>query len=847
MPFSLSDFKAAFGKKPDTAETPRDRLQRLLQTYKPRIDAAVKRGDATAVDLWDKIKNAVAAKDVETAIYALNEAALLLPADASRQDQLQKDFDALDARWKQQPNLPAPLRKEATDLRLAYDKAVFDARYDDAAKHLDVSKKRIASFELARNKFEADWPKLQRSVLGIEARTAGGKPFEGHPKAAELRGTLNKLLRGVADVPAALRGRSDWNYDLVNKDTLPLLTAQADQILQALDAAAPTGTPKAIFEARYATEGKLLEKWETRIKAQPQMAPVLKPAAAAVLKLLDDIRKAAAGADHAAGLALLDKSVDVVLRLRELADAELRAAQARILPKNVMVAKTLERLRKENALAPVQKAVDIAAMEKARGEYVNLDQGADRDLIGALTQYLRHEPIFWQLVSYFEEGPNAAQRQDPKKAGPAYKKLLDDGDRKAFSAAMNNPDANPAALMSVPGARDLLDQMVAGIGSKAASKDDREFLQAAIKARFGLREVTGGEDGKGMSSKALPRLYEVMKDLPESHVLSNELIQSIERQKGVDTSTHNPRTRKIVLKAGESGKRGGNFDDTTLHEVGHGVDAKFGFMTSRGESLPFGGWKQESLETTRRVAGEDLGFYAEFKKKGVSENLLEAYLTAILGGKDPHTLKGQFEVANGSDAKTFVASLDNDPGVQHAAAEYAKLTAKEDTDLQRDIFFAARKKIALKGAERRAIAEAVVKAVSEGAEVKHAIAQATQALTTKEKLPADAVWDEMAQHAATAFSANAYMKPGDSGLWQQGDGGADKYAVNGRVYQEAYRGTWVSYALPARATKVSDYQFRHSMEWFSECYSRYWLGTLSPQHPLAKWLETQKAAAPTKS
>ena len=847
MPFTLSDFKATFGKKSNAAETPKDRLQKLLKDFKPRIDAAVKRGDETAVDLWDKIKTAIADKDVETATYALNEAALLLPADFSRQDQLKKDFQAIDGRWKKQPNLPSRLRKEATDLKIAFESALFDSRYDDAAKHAEASKKLVAAFEVARNKFEADWPKLQRTVVELEARAAGGKLFEGHPQAAELRNTLNKVLRGSAEVLHQLRGRSEWDYESFVKDTLGPLVASADQVRQALVGAAPTGTPKATYEARYATEGKLLEKWETRINAQAQLLPAMRPAATDLLKLLADIQKEAGTADYAAALSLLDESVDVVLRMKTLSEAELRAGQARLEPKNALVAKAIDTHTKAKTLPTVQKVVDIAKMESIRGEIINMDQGADRDFLGVLSKHSQYEPIFWQVVSYFEDGPNALQPQDAKKAGPAYKKLLDDGDRKGFFAAMNKPDANPAALMSVAGAKEVLDRMVNEIGSKAPSKEDREFVQAAMKARFGLKEVTGGEDGKGMSSKALPRLYQVMKDLPDSHVLTNDLIQSIERQKGNDTSTHSAHTKKIVLKAGESGKRGGNFDDTTLHEVGHGVDGKFGFMSSHGESLQFGAWKRETLESARRVAGEDLGFYADFKKKGVSEKLLEAYLKAALTGKDPQTLKGQFEAINASGAKDFIADLSDDPGVKFALAEYTKLKVKDDTDLQRDIFFAARKKIAFREPERRAIGEAVAKAISEGTEFKEAVTQSTDVLTTKEKLPADDVWDDMAQHAAVAFASNVYMKPGDKGLWEQGDSGASKYAVKGRVYQESYQGDWWSYSLTARATKVSNYQFRHPMEWFAECYSRYWLGTLSPQHPLGKWLETQKSASPKKT
>jgi hypothetical protein len=53
----------------------------------------------------------------------------------------------------------------------------------------------------------------------------------------------------------------------------------------------------------------------------------------------------------------------------------------------------------------------------------------------------------------------------------------------------------------------------------------------------------------------------------------------------------------------------------------------------------------------------------------------------------------------------------------------------------------------------------------------------------------------------------------------------------------------VSYLLSARGAKVSDYQFRHRMEWFAECYSRFFLNKLPPSHPLVPWLQEQKDSA----
>ena len=67
---------------------------------------------------------------------------------------------------------------------------------------------------------------------------------------------------------------------------------------------------------------------------------------------------------------------------------------------------------------------------------------------------------------------------------------------------------------------------------------------------------------------------------------------------------------------------------------------------------------------------------------------------------------------------------------------------------------------------------------------------------------------------------------------------AEKIAIKGRVYQEAYDNSWNSYLIAARKEGMTGYQFRAPGEWFSELYAAYHIGKMKPGHPAVSWIET---------
>jgi hypothetical protein len=62
--------------------------------------------------------------------------------------------------------------------------------------------------------------------------------------------------------------------------------------------------------------------------------------------------------------------------------------------------------------------------------------------------------------------------------------------------------------------------------------------------------------------------------------------------------------------------------------------------------------------------------------------------------------------------------------------------------------------------------------------------------------------------------------------------------IGDRIYHEAYKGTWVSYAAAERANGITGYQFRAPAEWFAELFAAYHHKKLKPSHPAIGWLRT---------
>jgi hypothetical protein len=837
MPFGLANFKASFGRKPAPVDTldPKKRYDALLTQVGPKIQGGMKLGHQESLDAWAALKLRVDRKDWHAAADVLQEAQKSVRADIPRARDLTQKLDAAYASAvnKFAPKEPSALKGQHAD----GNKAVSEDRYDDAQAAIQGMKDALAEFDRQKILYES------RAGQAAKARDRIAGWVMAQPADARPGDRLVVAERQIAQLDVAERDR---NYDNANQILDSLLQAASVAGDVAADKPEPT-----LWEERIAASGPQFDAVEQQLAAGGLGKPpvgLLRAPGEAFSGALREARAAAAKGDHATANARL---TDATVEVGKLVDA---ARRERVGRRTNTLNDPVD-YRGWPASAPASLKPRQAALKQAETDMFAALKKADH--LRALEIWLTVQADWEALQPCFVADRDATRKvfqervQKEAKADQAlatrYEQILQSKDPAALRTALLDKGAKPDLLRSIPGGPKMLDDLVRDMGPKVDTPEKRELITLAMKARFDLSEVSGGEDGKGLSSKALPRMYKLLAMLPDEHVTTNDLIKSIERQKGSDTSTYSTTDKKVVLKAGKAGKAGSTFDDTTLHEIGHGVDSKFSFMASNGSALKYGGWRTETLDDIAdTVAGGLLGFYADFK--AVPADLLRRYVRAVLSGTDPKTLQGQFEHVKGGSIGS-PKDMESHPAVVAAAKGHADLKTRNkqsDSDLTRDLFFACAKLI--KDPEpKRAIVTAITKSVAEGAVPADAVKARLEAVTITDPLPSVDLWKQMSTHRAIDFAANVRLNPGDNGLWGQGNSGAGQYAVNGRVYQEAYNDDWVSYALSARATAVCDYQFRHRMEWFAECYSRYFLKTLSPAHPLAAWLATQVKASPSKA
>lgn len=434
--------------------------------------------------------------------------------------------------------------------------------------------------------------------------------------------------------------------------------------------------------------------------------------------------------------------------------------------------------------------------------------------------------------------------------------------KKAMAFVDKDPGMLKALVAKKPAGEKLLDELVESLGGKAkgrAGEGQKAFVKQAIIARYGLEEegLTGI-----LSTKALPRLYKVMGMVPASHTLDNDALKRVERRREGDASVYEPTQKKVTVTCKRTGWNAGSstfdpdsgekskvpeFDAHTLHEIGHAVDAKEKFMDGEeGKKSEHGGWEQELTPegiADKLYADSKFSFASTWESRDCPAAFLKAYLVAAL--------KGNAAKAAGAGKMKDTELLGD------AAIKAAEDAAKELKDKPKPVGADAVAKF--EAAKLKLAKAAVGKSKSKDADVKNLLLQVALLIlggTAKEDAVRQALsefkidatpdgvdWAGLAKDPAVKWCEAIRLKGSSTGLWGSGASGATANALSDkRVYQEAYRGKWVSYELKARAAGVSSYQFRAPGEWFAEAYAAFFLRKLKNSHPLYSWLQGQLPA-----
>jgi hypothetical protein len=532
--------------------------------------------------------------------------------------------------------------------------------------------------------------------------------------------------------------------------------------------------------------------------------------------------------------------------------------------KSAGVTGTLNRLRE---VSEALSAIGAPAQKDYNGEYVTDANGKTLQSYTAASARLAaaKDTILASAVSDGVKYDGLAQIEDQ-----ALEQVKEAESRAKFYRSAPNPAKLKTALEKTVanGGSAIIDRMVAELGDKVKDQDERDFIIAAMKARFKLDVIDGD-----MTSKALPKFYKLLTMVPDAHTTDNDSLKKINRVDAVFNwklfnSWYDPTEKGVVINLPKStlpfARKAATgeitpfegFSLATLHEVGHSVDDKLGFMMGKAGNAKYGGWQTESIGSIADKAGELQGLFDDFP--GIPRKWVKIYLQTVLetGKADPGKM-------------CEVAAADHTEAVRNQAIIMQARNLSELTQMDRQ-----RQAMSNGGVPQREWDDAYdrgkktkLRLGDTTVSTDVAFGQKIVAAMFKDKKPLATVLDElariyevpielnasdaavqiMANHKATLWCKSIRLS-GFSGPWGSGPSGAQTAALtDGRVYQQSYGDAWTSYALSARGKGVSDYQFRVPGEWFAELYAFYYLKKLSPAHADYGWFKEEiddAAAAP---
>ncbi|KIN70287.1 hypothetical protein Z945_3663 [Sulfitobacter noctilucae] len=285
-------------------------------------------------------------------------------------------------------------------------------------------------------------------------------------------------------------------------------------------------------------------------------------------------------------------------------------------------------------------------------ELAALEKGETRHLIRAdLTQVRKHLDT---------AATRAADRnhRDAKAEVAAAAHCLALAKLRAEVATNKTPELGDIkAILEAPGGTAMFDDLIDSLEASV----QRKVMAVAFEARFGcklemMKPGAGGADPQAEDQMDLPaanlrRFYLEMSKLPDSNTLDNDSMLSFEHLSGTQVgSEYQPSEKRVVMREGDEassriyaisveheigeidpdavpkeGEARTAFSWNTLHEVGHAVDDKLGYMKKHGERLA--GWKAYGSNVTEPagiIAAEfefDADYIAEYMAGSAGRDL----------------------------------------------------------------------------------------------------------------------------------------------------------------------------------------------------------------------------------
>lgn len=266
------------------------------------------------------------------------------------------------------------------------------------------------------------------------------------------------------------------------------------------------------------------------------------------------------------------------------------------------------------------------------------------EFVTARKEYKRLEPLAKKLLPYAKRDSKSQPRAIGKgvvTVGRDVSVLLEQVLRRSLKVT---------AKLEGPGE---LDKELAKMPDHIDDPNELSTCKALIEARYNIKI----EIGENYNARSLPRIGKMLARVPEWHAKQTKKGPGgAAAEKSLKTLTYQTEPvakgnyyssdRKTIALQGmtekgtndehrlvsDSGKvvKTSYFDFTTLHEIGHAVDDRIKFMSSRMEKDGFGKWKKETFDSVRSAFLPGLVGDLSGGTKKAKAGDLEAMLTDLL-------------------------------------------------------------------------------------------------------------------------------------------------------------------------------------------------------------------------